>query len=168
MKSNLKSLVLAALLASVGVASWAQNGPSTDKPMAHAQGKMMHGDKMDSGRMESMMAKRTTELKAKLKLSAAQEGAWTTFTSAMKPSGNMMAQRPDRAEFDKLSTPERIDKMKAIRTQQHAEMAAEMEKRDEAIKTFYATLTPEQKKVFDTEHARMGARGEHGSEHGRR
>jgi hypothetical protein len=32
-----------------------------------------------------------------------------------------------------------------------------MDKREDATKTFYAALDAEQKKVFDTEHARMGA-----------
>jgi Spy/CpxP family protein refolding chaperone len=33
-----------------------------------------------------------------------------------------------------------------------------MTKHNDATKTFYATLTPEQKKVFDAEHAKMGGR----------
>ena len=33
---------------------------------------------------------------------------------------------------------------------------ADMDKREEAIKTFYAALNADQKNVFDTEHARMG------------
>ena len=41
-----------------------------------------------------------------------------------------------------------------------------MDKRDEATKTFYASLNAEQKKVFDAEHARMGEH--HGREHGPR
>jgi hypothetical protein len=37
-------------------------------------------------------------------------------------------------------------------------MSAAMTKRNDAIKTFYGTLTAEQKKVFDAEHAKMGGR----------
>lgn len=166
MKSNLKSVVLAALLASAGFASWAQTTAPTT-PAAHEHGKMMHGGRMDPAKMESMVAKHLSELKAKLKITAAQEGAWTAFTNALKPSGKPMAQHPDRAEMEKLSTPERIDKMKAMRAQHHADMNAEMDKRDEATKAFYATLSPEQKKVFDAEHARMGGSGDHGSRHDR-
>jgi hypothetical protein len=73
----------------------------------------------------------------------------------MKPSADMMAKRPDHAEMDKLSTPERIDKMRALRSQHMTDMQANMDKRDEATKTFYATLSAEQKKVFDAEHGRM-------------
>jgi len=108
-----------------------------------------------------MITKRMADLRAKLKISASQEAAWTTFTEAMKPPANMGNKRPDSAEMDKLSTPERIEKMKAFRAQHHADMTATMDKRDEAINTFYAQLSAEQKKTFDAEHAKMaGHRGD--------
>ncbi len=144
MKPVFKSLVVAGLLATAGFAAFAQ-GP----------GGMDH---KNTDRMEKMMAKRTDDLKAKLKLTPAQEGAWTAFTAAMKPSHDKMGKHPDRAEMDKLSTPERIEKMRALRTQRMTEMNAAMNKRDEATTTFYATLSAEQKKTFDAEHARMGGR----------
>jgi Spy/CpxP family protein refolding chaperone len=106
--------------------------------------------KMDPAKMQAWMDKRNVELKAKLKITPAQESAWTTYTAAMKPPVDLMANRPDRAELDKLSTPERIDKMKALRTQHMTDMNTAMDKRGEATKAFYATLTPEQQKVFDT------------------
>ncbi|MFY8043464.1 MAG: Spy/CpxP family protein refolding chaperone, partial [Rhodoferax sp.] len=49
---------------------------------------------------------------------------------------------------------------RTLRTQHMTDMQAEMTKRDDATKAFYATLSPEQKKVFDAESARMG--GKHG------
>lgn len=170
MQSGFKSLVVAGLLASAGFATFAQPmyQDAARSPMMGASGPMQHGGKMgmrgpmDPARMEAMVAKRHADLKAKLKLTAEQEGAWTTFTTAMKPPAAMDHKRPDRAEMDKLSTPERIDKMRALRTERMAAMNAAMDKRDDAVKTFYATLNADQKKVFDAEHARMGARhGEH-------
>jgi Spy/CpxP family protein refolding chaperone len=117
--------------------------------------------------MEAMMAKRHADLKAKLKITGEQEGAWTTFTTAMKPPAAMDQKRPDRAEMDKLTTPERIDKMHALRTEHMATMNAAMDKREEATKAFYAALNADQKKVFDAEHARMGDRqGGHRGGHG--
>jgi uncharacterized coiled-coil protein SlyX len=109
---------------------------------------------LDSARMQEMMARRLSALKAKLKISPEQEGAWTAFTSSMKPPVQQ-AKRPDPAEMQKLTTPERIDKMRALL----AERQVEMDKRAEALKTFYATLTPEQKKTMDAEplpHERHG------------
>jgi Spy/CpxP family protein refolding chaperone len=78
----------------------------------------------------------------------------------MKPPADMMGKHPDRAEMDKLTTPERLDKMRAMHKERMAEMEASMDKRAEATKTFYAALSAEQKKTFDSEHAKMGMRGE--------
>jgi Spy/CpxP family protein refolding chaperone len=72
----------------------------------------------------------------------------------------MMAKHPDRAEMDKLTTPERLDKMRAMHKERMATMEAAMDKRADATKTFYAVLSPEQKKTFDAEHAKMGMRDE--------
>lgn len=154
MKPVFKSLVVASLLAGAGFSAMAQK-PATDSA-ADGKPRMEHHQRMDPAKMEEMHAKRAAELKTKLKITAAQEGAWTTFTAAMKPPARDAKQRPDRAELDKLSTPERLDKIRALRTQHMADMQAQMDKRDEATKTFYAVLSPEQKKVFDEEHARMG------------
>ena len=89
---------------------------------------------------------------------ARQEAGWTTYVAALKPN---RAQRPDRAEFAKLSTPERIDRMRELR----ATRMAEMDKRGDATKTFYATLSADQKKVFDDETARRGHHGQGGRHH---
>jgi Spy/CpxP family protein refolding chaperone len=118
----------------------------------------------DPAKMQAMMAKRQAEMKAKLKITPAQEGAWTSFTAAMQPPARM-GGRPtpeQRAEFAKLTTPERIDKMRALRTERMTQMSAAMDKRGEATKTFYAALTPEQQKVFDTEHKKHGPHGGRG------
>ena len=80
----------------------------------------------------------------------------------MKPPARLDTRYPDRAEMDKLTTPERIDKMRALRTEHMTAMNAAMDKREEATKTFYAALNAEQKKVFDAEHMRGGpGRGMH-------
>lgn len=163
MKPVFKSLVLAGLLATAGFAAFSQGaGPmgeqrsaTDDSGMMHREGKG-HMGKMDPAKRDAMLVKRSADLKAKLKITAAQEGAWTTFTAAMKPSDTMRSQRPDRAEMDKLTTPERIDKMRSLRAQHLTDMNAAMDQRDDATKTFYAQLSAEQKKVFDSEYARMG------------
>lgn len=174
MKSTFKSLALAGLLASAGFATFAQpTGPgAAGMPMMGTSSPMQPGSKMgmranrDPAQMEAMVAKRHAALKAKLTLTAEQEGAWTAFTSAMKPHAQMAAKRPDRAEMEKLSTPERIDRMRALRAEHMTAMNSAMDKREDATKTFYATLNAEQKKVFDAEHARMGAN--HGEPRGPR
>ena len=117
--------------------------------------------------MQARIAQHQAELKAKLKLTPAQEGAWTAFTASMQPP--VHGARPDRAamkaEFDKLTTPERIDRMRALRAQRMAEMNAAMDKRGDATKTFYAALNADQQKVFDSQRMGRGGKG-HGGHHG--
>lgn len=99
-------------------------------------------------RMKERMAKREAELRDKLKLTAAQEPAWKTFTEKMKP-GNPPA-RPDRAEMEKLTAPERMEKALAMMKEREKRMT----ERVAAVKEFYVVLTPEQQKVFDAEFAK--------------
>lgn len=172
MKSFFKPVLLAGLLSMAGFSAFAQ-APGADPhagmmgmagPMHDGMGQQRRGW-INPARMQARFDKRFAALKAQLKLSAAQDGAWTTFTVAMKPSADLLAKRADYAELAKLPTPERIDKMKTLHAQHLAEMTAAMDKRGEATKTFYAALTPEQQKVFDTNAMRPLAG--HGPKHGR-
>jgi periplasmic protein CpxP/Spy len=159
-RASLNRYFLTGLLATAGFGAMAQgsvNGPGTTA----APGDMHGGHTMGMGRhdpakMQAMMARHQAELKARLQLTPTQEGAWTAYTGAMQPPAHMGRPTPDqRAELDKLSTPERIDKMRALRTQRMADMNAAMDKRGEATKSFYAALTPEQQKTFDAERKKM-------------
>lgn len=174
--ASLNGLLLAGLLATAGASAMAQGAPAAPaaapaaatKPATAYAGDHHKMGRHDPAKMQAWMAKRQAELKAKLKLTPAQEGAWTSYTTAMKPPAHM-GQRPtaeQRAEFDKLTTPERIDKMRALRTQRMADMNAAMDQRGEATKAFYAALSPEQQKVFDAEHKRSGARDGRGHHQG--
>ena len=153
MKPVYKSLLIAAALGAAGFGALAQMGPKGDHPEMMHMGSMHHGD---PAKMAERVNSHLSALKNKLHITASQEGAWSTFTSAMQPPAKMTALRPDRAEQDKLTTPERIEHMNAMKAQRDAEMT----KRNEATKTFYAALSPEQQKVFDAN--TMG----HGRGHG--
>lgn len=96
---------------------------------------------------QANMAQHAADLKAQLKIAPEQEGAWTTFTAAMAPSQGYARLSMDGME--KLTVPERIDRMHAI----HVQRSAEMERRGEAVKAFYAALTPAQQKTFDAHHS---------------
>lgn len=158
MKSVFKPWLLAGLLATAGFSVLAKAPAAGDCAM---HGGMSHGymGQWDGSRMQAHMDKRNAALKAQLKLTPAQEGAWTSYTAALKPPADMMGQRTDYAELAKLPTPERIDKMKALRTERMNAMNAVMDKHAEATKAFYATLTPEQQKVFDANTMRPQHRG---------
>ena len=165
MKPQFPSLLLGALMLGAGFSAIAQNAPPPppEAPMHH-KGPMGHGGRMDPAKIEAMHTKHMAELKTKLKITPAQEAAWTTFSAAMKPPTGMVERkgdRPERAAMDKLTMPERIDKMREFRAKHAAERQAAMEQRENAAKTFYGSLNDEQKKVMDTEHSRMARAMEH-------
>ncbi len=153
----------AALVAAFSGLAWSQGAtPASAAPAHRHEADHAHGMKHGERGLQAH-EKRLAELKTQLQLTPAQEGAWNQFAEAMRPAGAM--QRPDHDALMKLPTPERIDQMRAMR-QQHM---AQMDRRAEATKAFYATLTPEQKKRFDDQTARMMARHggmEHGGHHG--
>lgn len=165
-------LAVAGLLASAAFAAAAQTPPPGGPMMGHGpmgvgphgaqQGGPMAGGRHDPAQMQTHMAERQARrlalLKAQLKLDAGQEGAWKTFTEAMKPQPH---KRPAPEEMAALTTPERIDRMQALK----AERDAHQTRRANAVKTFYAVLTAEQKRSFDAATLRVmqgGPRGEHG------
>jgi hypothetical protein len=154
-KHTIAATVAATLLA-LGSAVHAQTPPPP--PAANSSAPQMH-ERMQQ-RMQDHMARRLAELKQKLQITPAQEASWSAYTSALRPTP---MQRPERGEFARLTTPERIDRMRAMRTAQ----MAEMDKRSDATKTFYSALAPEQKKVFDeaTLRGHRGGRGHHGGHH---
>jgi protein CpxP len=161
MKHIRHHLIAAGLLAALGLSAVAQTAapaPGANAPTANREGRGP-GDpaKAQEGhaRMQERMNQGLAEFKQKLQLTPGQEAAWGTYTAALKPA---QLNRPDRAEFAKLSTPERIDRMRAAR----ATRMAEMDRRGDATKTFYAGLTAEQKKVFDAEPLQRGPHGGEG------
>jgi hypothetical protein len=179
MKSLHRHLLAAGLIASIGIGAIAQTQPAPQHPGSAPH--MMQGQRgaQDGARGERFraraqerMAKRLGVLKAQLKITAAQEGAWTAWTTALQPSANR-PQRMDREAMMRLTTPERIDRMKALRAARNAEM----DRRLDATKTFYAALGAEQKAVFDAvgmKHFGKGGkrgfgghRGGHHGHHGR-
>jgi len=110
---------------------------------------MMSGDmKMDP---VARAEKHLGELKAKLNLTADQQPAWKTFSEQVNDQAKNMAamrdQMKDNAQsMPKKTAPERMAKM----AEWMKDRAQNMDKMAGAVKTFYATLTPEQQATFDT------------------
>lgn len=142
-----KHFLLGALLAGVGLVAQAQPAPAPTGPAPH-------GHHVDPAKRAEMVNKRLADLRQKLQISGSQDAAWNSYAAAMQPPAR---QRPDPKALARLTTPERIDQMRALRQQRDAEM----DRRAEATKAFYAQLTPEQQKTFDAETARRfaGPRG---------
>ena len=136
------------------------------KPRHHAH-RMERGERGD--RMERMHARRAAHqerLKTRLQLTPAQEPAWLAFVARMQPEKGPRSQG-EQTKWSELTTPQRLDLMQA----RMAEREANMGKRFEAIKSFYATLNPSQQKVFDGERImglqRTGMKGMKGMHHGK-
>jgi hypothetical protein len=168
MISSRQKKLMAGLVASAAFAcstGFAQESPSsTAAPTAAAQAAPAdakparpHMDRAQRvERMEARRTQRLAELKQKLKLDASQEGAWTNFTAAQQRPARPAGQaRMDRAEFAKLTTPQRLEHMQA----RQAERSARFAQRAEATRSFYATLSPAQQKTFDAETVHFGHHG---------
>jgi len=139
-----------ALLASFALPSYAQTAapaaPAAATTTAPKPDRAMHkhGDRREH------MQQRIAKLKADLKLTPAQETAWNTYAATFKPGER--PQRMEREDFAKLTTPQRIDKMREMRAQR----AADADRRGEATKAFYAQLDASQQKTFDAAIAAQG------------
>ncbi len=153
-----RTFLAAALVATLAGGAFAHSSPqqsgAAPQGQAHAHGKGQGQGRMDPAKRQEFFTQRMTQLKQKLQLTAGQEAAWNNFTSAMQPPAGM--QRPDREAMGRMTTPERIDQMQSM----HAQRSAEMIRRTEAVKTFYAALSPEQRKAFDAQS--MAMKGRHG------
>jgi len=167
MMKPLRTALVTALVAVFAASGAAQAQTAATAPAPSASGMPMHGHGRDGkppqemmGRWQQRHEQHMADLKKDLQLTPAQEGAWSQFTTAMRPPAGM-PQRPDREAMARMTTPERIDQMQAL----HKQRQAEMDRRADATKAFYATLTPEQKKKFDAHTARF-MQGHHGGGHG--
>lgn len=130
-----------------------------------AMAQMQHkGDGPRHEQMAKRMAEREGQLKAALKLTPAQEAAWTRYTTAHQPP--KQATPPDRDAWAKLTTPQRLDQMQAKKAERDAHMAQVVD----ATRALYAALDAEQQKVFDSQApmAGMDMGGKHRGERGMR
>ncbi|AXE29820.1 hypothetical protein DK842_07910 [Chromobacterium phragmitis] len=115
-----------------------------------APGMPEHGARMmDPAKRDAMMAKRMQALHDKLKIQPNQEAAWQTFAASMKPE---KMEKPPMS--DKATAPQRMEDM--MQRQQ-----AHMQQRLDALKAFYAQLTPEQQKIMDQMHGPRGKEPRH-------
>lgn len=167
-RARLNQMLLAGLLATAGAAVMAQGAPAA--PAAATRPAGPPGERMaghDPAKMQATMARHHADMKAKLKITPAQEGAWTSYTAATQPPADRM-NRPtpeQRAALDNLPTPQRLDKMREMRAERMTAMNAAMEKRADASKALYAALSPEQQKVFDAESKKHRSQRDHGGMH---
>lgn len=156
-----RTFVATAVLAALSLPALAQSSAATEATSAPTQtqvqtqpataGAQAMRRAPNRAKMQERMAQRQAALKHSLELSPAQEPAWNTFITSMQPG-----ERParlgqlNRDEMQKLTTPERIERMRAQRAQRHAQA----DRRADAALAFYAELNPAQQKTFDAHTAR--------------
>lgn len=147
-------LIAGAALAAT--AAFAQ-APAPGAPPAPRAGMMMHHQQHDPAKMADKL--RTT-----LQLTPAQEPALQAFIAAMQPTGEMREHMKDaRGDWKGLTTPQRLDRMQAMQAQRQQQFA----RHADAVKRFYAALTPAQQKAFDAMHqGMMGGHGKRGGHMG--
>jgi Spy/CpxP family protein refolding chaperone len=137
-RNTLLIMLAAAGLSGVASAAEPMGGPGApDHAAVPAQGE--HRPGADRG---ERMARHQAMLHDKLKLTATQEAAWKTYVAAVTPP---QGQRLERIDWDKLSAPERLERMLAMSREREAQMSHHLA----AMKTFYATLTPLQQQIFN-------------------
>jgi hypothetical protein len=173
---RLAATALATAIGALSLTAIAQNAPAPTTPAtAEARGGHRHDPQRHAEhqqRMQQRMAEHQERLKASLQLTPQQEPAWNAFVARMQPMQRPAQPRLDRDAWKQLSTPERLDRMEAMKAERDRAMA----QRHEAIRSFYAQLNPAQQKAFDAQQGfgpmRAGMKGHgmrhrHGGEHHR-
>jgi len=138
MSINQKTLVTmlgCSLVVLLGNSAFA-NEPSTSKGGCDHSWSNAHSD---SERHDQRM----NELHSALKLSAAQETAWSEFAGKMKPSEMV---RHEYKDWSNLSTPDRLDRMLDGMKAHEKSMTEHVA----VVKIFYNTLNIWQKNTFDS------------------
>lgn len=146
MKTLQKQILIGLTVLGMGCASLSARADDN-----HQGGRDWHQDGgHDRGHMMAeRMAHFQARLHDRLKLTAAQEPAWNAYLAALKPQMPAGAARPapgaGMKEFAALPAPQKMEKMLEMQKKHEAMQEHHLA----ALKTFYATLTPEQQKTFD-------------------
>jgi protein CpxP len=144
---NMKQLharLISGFIAAAALSTAVHAAPPAPEQSAPDRGAMqgMHHERQ-GGDFKERIARRQAALHDKLKLTGNQEAAWKSYIAAATPPAP--PARPDRAQWEKMSAPERMEKMMTMMKEREAPMAAHLA----AMKTFYATLSPLQQQIFN-------------------
>ena len=132
-----------------------EHGPGMGMGMGSGHGPM-------SGLNPSVMAEsHLSDLKAQLKITSAQEGAWQAFAAQAKQQAASMQAMRAQMQQESGTAPDRMAQHSAAMQQRATGMAT----MSTAFTALYAVLTPEQKAIADQN---VGMMGRHGMGFGRR
>ena len=117
---------------------------------AKSSGHCGHGGEFGGGPRASEFAKRYSErLQSELKLTTEQQPIWATYAATL----DTPAAALPNADFKTMTAPEKLERRLTVQQQQQTNATAQLQ----ALKSLYAVLTPEQKKVIDS----AGSGGRH-------
>jgi len=139
--THTRAWILAAGLG-LGLAALAQEAPQG----GHRHGAPGHGQhhaKHEKGA-------RLQDLKAKLKLTPAQESAWAAFEASMKPISSS-AEPPKMEALAKMTAIQRMEERQKLHEAREKQHAQRMTEQLQATKAFYAQLSTQQQATFDQE-----------------
>jgi periplasmic protein CpxP/Spy len=102
-----------------------------------------------------MVDSHLNDLKAQLKITAAQDAAWQTFTAAAKQQAAGMQAMRAQMQQDSGTAPERMAQHATAMQQRGAAMAT----MTTAFNALYTVLTPEQQAIADQNFGMTGHRG---------
>lgn len=147
---------LVAFCALVGASSTSYAQPMGDHPAAPPESAREHGIHAHMHRHGEAKAKALHDI---LNVRPEQEPAFQAFVSSMKPPVDRDEHKSRDEARAPLTTPERLDRM----TAHMAERQAAFQRHVEAVKQFYAVLSPDQRRAFDALTGMMmdGGRGAH-------
>ena len=146
-------LAATAALAVVSISPYVSAQGAEHSPQHHAASgadKMAMKEKMLQMHQD-MKAKHQAQMHDKLKITPEQEGAWKAFLDSHHHEQHQAPSADERKAMDALTAPARMEKM----LEKRREGLAMMQKHVDALKQFYAVLTPEQQKTFDDAHRHM-------------
>ena len=135
-----KGLVIAIATLGLGTIAVAAPGQVAQAPGTSVQSGAtgQHGEKF-----AERMAKRQAALHDKLALTPAQEAAWQVFAAKMQATAPTRSGARPTAP---LTAPQRAERKAAFLLVAQQQAAS----RVQPIKEFYAVLSPEQQKIFDS------------------
>ncbi len=159
---QLHARLISGFIAAAALSTAAFAAAPNAEPKGAEQGAMQGMHKEHHGaNYKERIAARQVALHDKLKLTGNQEAAWKTYVAAATPAAR--PARPDRAAWEKMSAPDRMEKMMTMMKEREGHMGTHLA----AMKTFYATLSPLQQQIFnDNVGGGMRHHG-HGRGHGR-
>lgn len=156
-------LLLAAAVSFGLAAVHAQAAATGDAPGHHGMEAPCGHHMMDKD-IGAMRSAHMSAIKKRLHLTPEQDAAWSQWQESTKPMDGMGHPDIKKADWAGLTTPQRLDKMRAMHEEHSQRMAQAIARHTEATKTFYASLTEAQQKTFDDEtlkHMRGGAHRGH-------